>query len=88
MQVKSFEGEHWDLGAVQDIRNAFQEYPEADEGVIISTASAPTADFDSALEDLRRDTGKPVSLLIGAEVAAFVLKNGWDLVERSLKSPS
>ncbi|MCW5977115.1 MAG: restriction endonuclease [Bryobacteraceae bacterium] len=76
VQVKSFTGEHWDTQAVEDIRRAFEHYPEADTGLIISTAAAASESFDKALEKMREDTGKSVALLIGPDVAAFFLRFG------------
>lgn len=80
VQVKSFQGEHWDTKAVDDIRRAFDYYPEAEMGLIVSTAGASTEAFENALEQLRKDTKKPVSLLIGADLAAFLLRFGGQLL--------
>ena len=74
MQVKSFEGEQWSTGAVNDIKRAFEHYPEADMGLIVSTASSSTDALDKAIEKLQKETGKAVSLLIGREVGDFVLR--------------
>lgn len=80
VQVKSYEGEQGDTKAVSDIRRAL-EYWQADMGMIISTASSGSEVLDNALNELREETGKPVSLLIGEEVAAFVLRfGGYDLL--------
>ena len=80
VQVKSFEGEHWDTQAVDDIRRAFEYYPQADMGLIISTAVTASESFEKALDQLREESGKPVSLLIGSEVAAFLLRYGANLL--------
>ena len=80
VQIKSFEGEHWDTKAVSDIRRAFDQYPEAEMGLIVSTASSSTEAFDNALEKLREETAKSVSLLIGADVASFLLCFGGQLL--------
>lgn len=80
VQVKSFEGEHWDTQAVEDIRRAFEHYPEASMGLIISTASASTTVLDNALDKLKEESGKPVALLIGPDVAAFLLRFGAKLL--------
>ncbi len=80
IQVKSFEGEHWDTKAVNDIRRAFDHYPEAEMGLIVSTAISSTEVLDDALDKIREETGKPVSLLIGADVAAFLLRFGGQLL--------
>jgi len=80
IQAKSFEGAHWDTKAVNDIRRAFDHYPEAEMGLIVSTSTLSTEALENALEKLREDTGKPVSLLIGADVAAFFLRFGVQLL--------
>jgi hypothetical protein len=80
VQVKSFEGEHWDTRAVEDIQRAFEHYPEASMGLIISTASASTTALDNALDKLKEESGKPVALLIGPDVAAFLLRFGAKLL--------
>jgi len=84
VQVKSFEGEHWDTRAADDIRRAFNQYPDATSGLIVSTArrSAPT--LEAEIERVQRETGKPVSLLIGPDVAIFVLRYADDLVGRKV----
>ena len=76
IQVKSFEGEHWDTKAVEDIRRAFDHYSEVEMGLIVSTATSSTEALEGALNKLREETGKSVSLLIGANVAAFLLRFG------------
>lgn len=79
VQVKSFEGEMEETKAVSQIREALQ-YWDADMGVIVSTASSGSETLDTALEQLRQETGKPVSLLIGEDVAAFLLRFGSQLL--------
>ncbi len=73
VQVKSYEGVHRDTKAVDDIRKAL-DYWQADMGLIVSTASSSSKALDDELDQLREITGKPVSLLIGEDVAAFVLR--------------
>lgn len=80
VQVKSFKGEHWDTQAVEDIRRAFKHYPEARAGLIVSTADKSTPALDHAVEQLREESKKPVALLIGQEVAAFILRYGKNLL--------
>ncbi len=75
VQVKSFEGEHWDTKAVDDILRALR-YWDADMGLIVSTAASGSEALDKALYKLRKETRKPVHLLLGEDVAAFVLHFG------------
>jgi hypothetical protein len=49
-------------------------------GLIVSTASSSTEPLEKALDKLREETGKPVSLLIGADVASFLLRFGGQLL--------
>lgn len=80
VQIKSFEGAHWDTKAIADIRRAFNHYPEATMGLIVSTATSIGDTLEVELEKIRQDTGKPVSLLIGGDVAAFFLRYGIQLM--------
>lgn len=80
VQVKSFVGDHWDTQAVNDIRRAFESYPDAEAGLIVSTAARPGPTLEEALAKLRAETGKPVNLLIGEDVALFVLRFGAHLL--------
>ncbi|MFQ5729883.1 MAG: restriction endonuclease [Waddliaceae bacterium] len=76
VQVKSFEGQHWETKAVDDIRRAFIKYPDTSMGMIVSTADEGTDVLERALDKLEEDTEKPVILMIGADVARFILKYG------------
>lgn len=80
VQIKSFKGEHWDIRAIEDISQAFEHYPEAAMGLIISTATTSTTDLETALDKLKEKSGKPVALLIGPDVAAFLLRFGANLL--------
>jgi hypothetical protein len=82
VQVKSYEGEMSDTGAVDDIRRAFEQYPDADMGLIVSTAEGRTQKVDAALDELKDRVKKPVGLLLGRDLARFVLRYGLDLVLR------
>ena len=82
VQVKSFQGEHWDTRAVDDIRRAFEAYPHAEAGLIVSTATKSGSTLEAALDKLRTETGKHVSLLIGEDVALFLLRYGSHLISR------
>jgi hypothetical protein len=76
IQAKSFEGEHWDKTAAVDIRRAFDHHPEVEMGLIVSTAASSSEALERALDKIREETGKPVFLLIGADLASFLLRFG------------
>jgi len=80
VQAKSYEGDHWDTRAVEDIKRAFEHYPEASMGLIISTANSITTPVEQELDKLRETSGKPVALLVGPDVAAFLLRYGAKLL--------
>ncbi len=80
VQVKSYRGLLSETRAVKDIERAFSEYPEAAMGLIVSTATSSSDEFDRQLNYLSEQTGKPVSLLIGDELAGFILNHGGDLL--------
>lgn len=80
VQAKSYTGEHWDTTAVSDIRRAFEAYPDAEAGLIVSTALRAGPTLEEALTSLRAESGKPVNLLLGEELALFVLRHGAHLL--------
>ena len=80
VQVKSYEGNHWDTRAIEDIKRAFEHYPEASMGLVISTANSITTSVEQELDKLREASGKPVALLVGSDVAAFLLRFGAKLL--------
>ncbi len=80
VQVKSFEGEHFATQAVDDIRRAFEHYPQAKMGLIVSTASSSTEQLDAELNKLVVDEGKDVALLVGSELSVFILRYGAKLL--------
>ena len=82
VQVKSFAGEHIDTRAVEDIERAFKYHHDATMGLIVSTAESAGVELRNRLDQLQEESGKPVALLIGADLAAFVLRFGGDLLRR------
>jgi len=78
VQIKSFAGIHYSTNVVKEIEIAIKKY-EASAGLIISTAVA-SDELIEKVERLRLDINKPVGLICGEEVAAFVLKYGLEHV--------
>ena len=83
VQIKSWDGELYDTSAIEDIKNAFDYYENANMGLIVSTATRCSDHFQNKLDKFREEEeyrGKPVSLLIGADLALFCLRYGGDLL--------
>ena len=81
VQIKSFEGEIDDNSAIEQIKNALDEYENASMGLIVSTATSASKQFRDALDKLKEENqDKPIALLTGADLAAFVLQFGGDLL--------
>lgn len=72
IQIKSYEGEHWETNAVEQIKEAIKQY-EADAGMLITTATK-TEQLQEAIDKLSSEIEKPVALLAGEDVAKFVIK--------------
>ncbi len=51
-------------------------------GLIVSTAGSVGEELRGKLDQLQEDSGKPVSLLIGADLTAFILRFGADLLRQ------
>ena len=78
VQVKSFEGKHYDLDAVDQIKTGIEKY-EGAAGMLITTAES-TGDLKSAIKKLSKSINKPIRSLCGAEVAQFVIKHAPELL--------
>lgn len=83
VQVKSFEGDHWDTKAVDQLKTAIEQY-EASMGIIMTTGNRTEAlekAFEKLSEDLKVEQ-KHISLhlLAGNEVTQFILHHGMDVM--------
>lgn len=83
VQIKSYEGDHWDTKAVEQLETAIKTF-NADSGLIITTGSE-TAPLKEAFEKLRIKLSKgdvkiPINLISGEGVARFILKNASDML--------
>lgn len=80
VQVKSFVGTMGDFRAIEDIERAFQEYPEATTGLIVTTALDITEEFEKRLDqtapNVKKSMGKDVQVdvMIGAELAKWCVQ--------------
>ena len=78
VQVKSYEREHHDTHAVDQIKTAIEKF-NASAGMIISTAKS-TENLEKEIENASNELDIPISLIAGEDVAKFVLKYGKDLL--------
>ena len=75
VQVKSYEGEHWDTKAVDQLKDAINKY-DAASGMIITTGKMTEAldkKFSELVEEMKKNNIS-VFILAGADVAKFILK--------------
>ncbi len=78
VQVKSYEGEHLDLSAVEQVKTGIEEFG-GDAGMIITTAEG-TEKLEDEIEKISRDINRPITLLAGREVSGFVIKHAPELL--------
>jgi hypothetical protein len=72
VQAKSYEGEHYDLNAVDQIVKGIEMY-KADGGLLITTAKRTEA-LDKYIQSESERIGKTIDLIAGDDVARFVIR--------------
>lgn len=78
VQIKSFEGDHYDLSAVEQVKTGIEKY-NARAGMIITTAQRTEA-LENKIQEISNKLDCPIDLLSGEEVAKFVIKNASELL--------
>ena len=78
VQAKSYEGDHFDLNAVDQIVEGINKF-EADGGLLITTASK-TQPLEDYIRKKSEELKKPIYLIAGTEVAEFVLKHAPEML--------
>lgn len=73
VQAKSYQGDHYDLGGVNQLVNAIKHFG-ADGGLLITTAQK-TEYLEDAVRKAIETTGKNIDLIAGSDVARFVMRN-------------
>ena len=69
VQVKAYTGAMDYTRAIRDIEKALASDPRYDCGLIVTTASEYTQQFEQALNELRDRCKKPVEVLLGSDLA-------------------
>ena len=78
VQVKSYEGEHHHLGAVEQVKTGIEEFG-GHAGMIITTAER-TEVLENEIEKISKEINRPITLLAGREVSGFVIKHAPELL--------
>lgn len=78
VQIKSFEGKHYDLNAVEQVKTGIDKF-NANAGIIITTAER-TEQLEDKIQQISIDIDKPIDLIAGEDVAKFVIKYASDLI--------
>ena len=73
VQAKSYENDHYDLHAVDQLKEAIAKF-SADGGLLITTAKS-TEELEDKVLKVSEEIGKPIDIMAGADVAKFVLKH-------------
>lgn len=78
IQAKSYEGSHYDLNAVDQIKEGIAAF-KADGGLLITTAESTEA-LEDKVRKSSEEIGKTIDVLAGADVAKFVLTHAPQLL--------
>lgn len=78
VQIKSYEGEHWNTEAVNQLKTAIDKF-HASMGLIITTGKRTEA-LEKAFADLSKEKDTPIYLMAGSEVAKFIMRYGMDVL--------
>ena len=78
VQIKSFEGSHYEVGAVDQVKIGIEKF-EGTAGMIITTAQK-TEKLENRITAVSECIGCPIDLLAADDVAKFVLKNAPELL--------
>ena len=78
VQAKSYEGQHFDKKAVDQIIEGIKEY-DGDAGLLITTAEE-TEEIENYITEKSEEIDKTIDVIAGANVARFVLRYAPELV--------
>jgi hypothetical protein len=78
VQIKSFEGYHQDLEAVDQVKTGIEKY-SGTAGMIITTAQK-TEELESKIQEVSEAIGRPIDLLACDDLAKFIIKHSPELL--------
>lgn len=78
VQVKSYEGDHYDLKGVDQIVEGIQKY-NADGGLLITTGNS-TEQLEDYVKEKAEEIDKSIDLIAGSAVARFVIRYAPDML--------
>lgn len=78
VQIKSFEGSHHDLEAVEQVKTGIEKYAGT-AGMIITTAKKSEA-LENKVQEVSEQIGRPIDLLASDDLAKFVIKHAPEML--------
>ncbi len=78
VQVKSFEGDHYSLDAVEQVKRGIEKY-NGTAGMIITTAEK-TEILENRILEVSEQIARPIDLLSSSDLAKFVIKYTPELI--------
>lgn len=78
VQIKSYEGKHYDLDAVEQIKTAIEKFG-ASAAMLLSTASQTDA-LENRILEVANELDVRIDLIAGDDLARFVIRNAPELV--------
>ena len=80
VQVKSYDGEHYDTTAVEQVKKGIQTY-NASAGMLITTAKK-TETLENAVIKASNDQDVPIGLLASDDIVKLIIEHAPDLLFR------
>ena len=78
VQIKSFEGNHHEINAVEQVKTGIEKY--AGKAAMIITTAKKTEELESKIKEVSENIDCPIDLLASDDVAKFVIKNAPELL--------
>lgn len=75
VQAKAYKGVMGYKRAIEDIEKAFATDNTFTQGLIIGTALSITKEFETALDELRDKSQKPIGIIVGSDFAKWIFKS-------------
>lgn len=78
VQIKSYEGGHYDLDAVEQVKTGIETY-KGSAGMIITTGEK-TEELENKIQEVSESIGRPIDLIASADLAKFIIRHSPELL--------